>query len=173
MLAVAGYLLWVEPLIAAFAALVYLPQALVVPRVQEAINRLTRRRTWLVRRHGRSTVAIDGNVAERDASLRRRAHALADAILATRMRIYARKYFVTFFSNVLDALGPIAVLVVGGWLVIEGRTEISTLVVFISGFQRLTDPWDQLLTYYRTAWNARVAYGLMAEALGGRAPRSR
>jgi len=56
-------------------------------------------------------------------------------------------------------------LVLGGWLVIQGRTEVSTLVVFISGFQKIADPWDQLVNFYRSASNARIAYNVMAETL--------
>jgi ABC-type bacteriocin/lantibiotic exporter with double-glycine peptidase domain len=79
--------------------------------------------------------------------------------------IYRVKFFLTFFGNFIDAIGPLIILTLGGWLVIEGRTEISTLVVFISGFQRVADPWDQLLTFYRTTSNARVKYRLIADAL--------
>ena len=64
-----------------------------------------------------------------------------------------------------DSLGPIVVLVVGGYMVIQKQTDVSTLVVFISGFQRLSGPWDQLVTFYRTVSNARVTYGLIADAL--------
>ena len=83
------------------------------------------------------------------------------------MLIYRRKYFLTFLGNFLDAFGPIAVLVVGGYMVIRNQTDVSTLVVFISGFQKLADPWDQLVNFYRTVSNARVTYGLIADVLGG------
>jgi ABC-type bacteriocin/lantibiotic exporter with double-glycine peptidase domain len=81
------------------------------------------------------------------------------------MRIYYRKYLLTLIGNMLDALGPIIVLVFGGYLVLKGRTEVSTLVVFISGLQRVSDPWDQLVTFYRTASNAQVSYGLIIRGL--------
>jgi hypothetical protein len=48
-----------------------------------------------------------------------------------------------------------------------GETEVSTLVVFISGFQKLAEPWDQLTNFYRTASNAHVSYKLVVETLGG------
>jgi hypothetical protein len=44
---------------------------------------------------------------------------------------------------------------------------VSTLVVFISGFQKLAEPWDQLTNFYRTASNAHVSYKLVVETLGG------
>lgn len=169
---VAGYLVWVQPLVAMLAVLVYLPQAVLVPRVQRAINRLARARTAMVRRLGReATGGAAWPVGQRPAHAAR-ALRLIEHIYATRIRIYLRKYLLTALGNLLDALGPIVVLVVGGWLVIQGRTEVSTIVVFISGFQKIADPWDQLINFYRTASNARVSYGLIATALApeGTAP---
>jgi ABC-type multidrug transport system fused ATPase/permease subunit len=158
---VVGYLLWVEPLIAAFAFAIYLPQAVTVPRVQNAINRLARTRTRTIRRLGR--IAAEGA----SSTAAERAGVLIENAFATRMAIYRRKFFLTFLGNALDALGPIAVLTLGGWMVIRGETEISTLVVFISGFQKIADPWDVLINFYRTVSVARVSYGLVAEALAG------
>jgi ABC-type bacteriocin/lantibiotic exporter with double-glycine peptidase domain len=169
-LSVIGYLAWVEPLIAALAVVLYLPQALVVPYVQHAINRLIRRRTWLVRKLGRNAVDVGRTTNLTERERHRRADTLIEGIFETRMNIYLRKFFLTLFGNVLDALGPLMVLVVGGYMVIEGQTEISTLVVFISGLQKVARPWDELINFYRTASNARIAYGLMAEALSSSPP---
>jgi len=159
---VVGYLLWVEPLIAAFAFVIYLPQALAVPKVQNAINRLAQLRTRTIRKLGH--VAADADDVP-PADRRAEAERLIDHAYRTRISIYWRKYFLTFLGNVLDAIGPIAVLMVGGWMVIHGQTQVSTLVVFISGFQKIADPWDVLITFYRTVSIARVSYRLVAEVL--------
>jgi ABC-type bacteriocin/lantibiotic exporter with double-glycine peptidase domain len=147
-----------------------LPQALLVPWMQQRINRLARTRTGIVRRLCHAvTAASEAAPAGRGKVL----ETLIRHIHATRMRIYVRKFLLTFLGNVLDALGPIIVLVVGGYLVIQGRTEVSTLVVFISGFQKLGDPWNELVTFYRTAANAQVAYALVAESLDEPRPADR
>jgi len=160
---VMGYLLWVQPLIAAFAILVYAVQVFTVPRVQETINRLARLRTRTIRRLGRAAAEDVGHKQAEECT----AHAarLIDHAYHMRISIYRRKFFLTFLGNVLDASGPIAALVVGGWMVIHGQTEVSTLVVFISGFQKISDPWDVLITFYRTMSTARVTYGLVADTL--------
>lgn len=72
----------------------------------------------------------------------------------------------TFLGNFLDALGPLGVLFVGGIVVLYGRADIPTLLVFISGFQRVVDPWDQLINFYRTAANAGVKYRLIVDTVG-------
>lgn len=161
-----GYLLWVQPEIAAIAALVYLPQMILVPKVQAAINRLSRRRTVLMRAMGQSVVDAAGHhrVVNRP---RRHAHAdvLARLIFRIRMTIYWKKYFLTFLGNLLDSLGPLLILLVGGSLVIRGQAEIGTLVVFISGFHRIAEPWDLLVNFYRSVSNMRVVYDLIRRAV--------
>jgi ABC-type multidrug transport system fused ATPase/permease subunit len=160
-LSVLGYLVWVQPFIASFAVVIYLPQLVIVPTTQRVINRFARSHAKVVRKMGDHIVAeaaIRGNPARRFARL-------VDQALETRINIYRIKYFLTFFGNFLDAIGPLGVLLVGGWMVIRGQTEVSTLVVFISGFQRVSDPFDVLVNYYRGASNARVQYQLILDSM--------
>lgn len=159
-----GYLIWVEPRIAIFAALLYMPQLLVVPLGQRRINRWGNIHARLLRKMGDTIVSSDLDRKGRPRHLRR-FRRLVQGAFRTRISIYRVKFFLTFFGNFLDALAPLIVLSVGGWLVIRGEVEVSTLVVFITGFQKVADPWDQLLTFYRTASNAGVKYHLIADAL--------
>ena len=85
---------------------------------------------------------------------------------------YRIKYGLTFLGNLLDALGPLAVLGFGGWLVMQGETSVGALLVFITGFQKVGDPFDQLMGFYRTTQYAFVTYGLIAGTLAGDGARS-
>lgn len=163
-IATLGYLFWIEPKIAVFAFVLYLPQMLAVPLGQKRINRWAAIHARLARKMGSVIVhAEDGRLTQRH--LGTRFARLADGAYQTRIRIYRVKFFLTFFGNFIDALGPLTVLTLGGWLVIRGEAEVSTLVVFITGFQKVADPWDQLLTFYRTTSNARTKYRLLTEVL--------
>ena len=165
---VLGYLLWVEPLIAALAIVIYGPQIFIVRHVQSRINRLARRRTTQVRRLGRHTVGTI-KASETDwVGPQVRAHILIGQIFKLRLIIYRYKYFLTFLGNFLDSLGPIVVVTLGGYLVIMGQTDVSTLVVFISGFQKISNPWDDLVNFYRAFSNTRVTFRLIGEALDGK-----
>jgi ABC-type bacteriocin/lantibiotic exporter with double-glycine peptidase domain len=155
-----GYLAWVDWRIASLAALIYTPHYFIVRAVQRAINRLARGHAKVVRRIGHELVADTGN---RRAS--RRFGSLIDIAYELRMKIYRRKYLLTYLGNFLDALGPLIVLTVGGWYVLKGETQVSTLVVFISGVQRIADPWDQLINFYRTAQIAQTKYRLFVQTL--------
>jgi ABC-type multidrug transport system fused ATPase/permease subunit len=160
---VVGYLIWVQPEIALLAIAVYLPQMVIVPTTQHTINRLARLRIRLTRFLGH--VAEHG--AERHGNILRNAgRALIDRLYKVRVWIYLRKYFVSELGNFLASLGPLIVLTVGGYLVITGKTEVGTLVVFISGLQRIADPWDEMVNFYRAISNTSVIYGMINSKLG-------
>jgi ABC-type bacteriocin/lantibiotic exporter with double-glycine peptidase domain len=160
-----GYLIWVQPEVAALATLVYLPQIFLVPRLQGAINRLSRRRTVLQRTIGQNVIEIGTAEHRGPHSRHQHARVLASQIFRTRIRIYKLKYLLNFLSNFLHSLGPVLVLVVGGYLVIRGQTEVSTVVVFISGFNRISDPWAELVGFYRSVSHAHVVYDLVRSVL--------
>ncbi|MGE3933423.1 MAG: hypothetical protein AB7F67_09230 [Rhodospirillaceae bacterium] len=159
-----GYLTWLNPLIAAFAVAVYLPQVLIVPPVQAAINRYARLHVRQVRRLGAAVVMR--SLGERDDPSNRAAFdRVVDQAFDSRMNVYRRKFFLTFLGNYLDALGPLVIVMVGGWLVLTAGEDAGTIVVFITGFQRIAGPWDDIVNFYRTASNAQTKYALIRDSL--------
>jgi len=159
-----GYLFWVQPEIAAFALALFLPQIAVVPMGQRRINRWAAIHARLLRKVGGVIVSSEKNTLTLK-HVERRFARLSRGARTTRVLIYRVKFFLTFLGNFVDALGPLIVLAVGGWLVLTGSAEVGTLVVFISGFQKVAEPWDQLLTFYRTTSNARTKYRLIVDTL--------
>jgi hypothetical protein len=110
-----GYLIWVQPEVAALATLVYLPQALLVPPLQGAINRLSRRRTVLQRTIGKNVVDMGKSEYRLHHSYHQHARVLANQIFPTRIRIYKMKYFLNFLFR------PILVFVGGGGTIPDGK----------------------------------------------------
>src|SRR5258708_33222081 len=96
----------------------------------------------------------------------------ADRIFQLNMHIFRLKFTMNFLMNSMQHLAIAAILFVGGWFVVEGRTEIGTVVAFISGLDRVNDPWGDLVNYFREMTSSRVKYRLVANALGGAAPRA-
>jgi ABC-type multidrug transport system fused ATPase/permease subunit len=159
-----GYLFWVQPEIAAFAVALFIPQIVIVPMGQRRINRWAAIHARLLRKLGGAIVSSEKNALTLK-HLERRFAKLSLGALTIRVLVYRVKFLLTFLGNFVDALGPLIVLSVGGWLVLAGKAEVGTLVVFISGFQKVADPWDQLLTFYRTTSNARTKYRLITDTL--------
>jgi ABC-type multidrug transport system fused ATPase/permease subunit len=63
----------------------------------------------------------------------------------------------------------IAALLVGGWLVYTDQLEIGGVVAFISGIGRFTDPWGDLVNYFRDVNITQVKFRLMSVAVNQQA----
>jgi ABC-type bacteriocin/lantibiotic exporter with double-glycine peptidase domain len=153
-----GYMLVVEPTIALVSLLFFLPQLIFVPLLQRVVNRRAKRKVELVREVGELIVETPGDDAAAYQDRLRR-------IYRVRLQYYALKFLIKFLNNLLNHLAPLAVLMVGGWLVIDGATTVGVVVAFISGFMRLADPSRELLAYYRLAAETRMQYRLIARWL--------
>ncbi|MDA0218675.1 MAG: ABC transporter ATP-binding protein [Proteobacteria bacterium] len=159
LVAVMGYMLVVEPLIALFAFALFLPSLLITPWIQRRLNDLVGRRTVVLRELG-DLIAAEGET-HGESRIRE--------IYRVRMRILVLKYLVKLVNNLVGHLGPIGVLLFGGWMVIEGRTELGVVVAFISGFEKIMDPARELLNFYRRMAQMRVQYRLIVAAMRGEA----
>ena len=82
------------------------------------------------------------------------------------MGIFYLKFTMNFLMNLFTHLQIIGGLLVGGYWVYEGRLEIGGVVAFISGISRLTDPWGDLVNYFRDVTVTQVKYRLLTNALG-------
>lgn len=47
----------------------------------------------------------------------------------------------------LESVGVFALLFVGGIMALKGKTEIGIVVAFISGLDRVLDPWRGLIAF--------------------------
>jgi len=159
-----GYMVWVEPLIAAVALLVLVPQIVLVPVIQKRINRHSESRTQLIRGLGNQLVENE-STGEDSEDLPRKIDKTIGQIYRRRIRIYYLKYILKFMTMSLSNLGPLGILSLGGWLVIHGETEIGTIVAFLSGFERILQPSRELLTFYRNLSNMRVQYQLVRDVI--------
>jgi ABC-type multidrug transport system fused ATPase/permease subunit len=151
-----GYLAFVEPLIMGVGLALLVPQVLLAVRVQHAINPLVATRVDLLRRLGDHVASTGDFAGDRDDEE-------IEGIYDNRMRIYMLKFAGKSAMNLLNALAPLGALLIGGYLVIKGATTIGTVVAFMSGFDRLSDPARQLTVFYRSASQAGVHHRKIAE----------
>ena len=162
-----GYLLILQPWMALVALLLFGPQLLFVPLLQFAINRRTASRIKILRA---LSVDIVKEAADQDVDRERDARAFAREvrrIYDLNLQILRRKFGMNFLMNLLHHGAVAGILLVGGLFVIRGRTDIGTVVAFISGLARINDPWGDLVNYFRELTNAGVKFRLIATALRG------
>ena len=166
LLSVFGYMIFMQPWMAMVALLLFCPQFLFIPFLQGAINRRTKLRIETLRALSVDIVNEGADPAEvrKEKTYR---HRVSD-VYRLNMEIFRRKFGMNFLMNLLYHFGIIGILSVGGWLLLQGKTEVGTVVAFISGLNRMNDPWGDLVNYFRDLTNAGVKYRMIAAALDKR-----
>lgn len=159
LIAITGYMLVVEPLVAAISLIFVVPQILLMPLLQRYINRLLAKRVTLMRGFGDKLAQLPE--AEHDFDSSEMPERL-DRIYDNRIRTFLLKYGQKAAVNLLNGLAPLSVLLVGGLMVIEGETTLGVVVAFISGFDRMSTPLRELIAYYRVAAQANVQHRMIA-----------
>jgi ABC-type multidrug transport system fused ATPase/permease subunit len=168
LLSILGYMIYTQPWMALVALCLFCPQLLFIPFLQQAINRRTKRRIETMRALSADIVdeAAD-RVADRTGvrthqTFRRR----VANVYRLNMQIFRRKYGMNFLMNLLHQLGIVGILAVGSWLVLHGKTEVGTIVAFISGLSRMNDPWGDLVDFFRNLTNTDLKYRMIAAECG-------
>jgi len=162
---VLAYMIHVDFWMAATALVLFVPQLVFVPLMQGAMNRRTRARVQIVRQLSVSVVEGSGDDVRDRADDERIQH-----VFELNMGIYRFKFTMNFLMNLSTQLQVIGVLLVGGLAVYAQQLEIGGVVAFVSGIGRITDPWGDLVNYFRDVNIAQVKYGLVRDAIDLQGP---
>ena len=120
-----------QPWLGVLALAVVLPQAGIVVAIQSRIDRRVRQRVQLLR---------DASDRISDSDLKRMEEAvIADFrdIFETRRRIFLLKLSSKFALSAISAVGTVGILFLGGWLVLQGRSDVGTVVASVTGLTRI------------------------------------
>jgi ABC-type multidrug transport system fused ATPase/permease subunit len=158
---VLAYMVHVDFWMAATAFVLFVPQLVFVPLMQGAMNRRTRARVQILRQL--SVSAVEGTRG--DDARDRTDDDRIEQVFELNMGIYRFKFSMNFLMNLSTQLQIIGALLVGGWAVYEQRLEIGGVVAFISGIGRITDPWGDLVNYFREVNITQVKYALVRDAI--------
>ena len=158
LISVIGFIASTQPRLGLIAIAMILPQVFVVLLTQAKINGLISERVHILRRANRQmssedAVALEGEV-----------HQAFYDIYAPRRSIFRWKLSTKFILSSLNGAGTVAVLLLGGSLVIEGRTDVGTIVAAVMGLQRLQAPTAFLIAFYREVSATRVKFELLRDA---------
>ena len=158
---VVGYMFYLDAYLALTGLAFFIPQMVFVPLIQAAINRRASARILTKRAisgaivegvaPGGGTWAAQGTPIER--------------VFALNMGIYRLKYVMNLLMNLRHHLSVAAALCLGGWLCVEGRIEVGTVVAIVGGLGKLNDPWGDLVNWGRELSVVAVKYRLFAEAM--------
>ncbi len=155
LISVIGYIASTQPVLGAIALTMIIPQIILVLFTQRPVNRLVADRVRILRHSTDliTTTQADGIVQEVLDEF--------DAIYETRRRIFIWKLSTKFLLSAVNGAGTVAVLLLGGFIVIEGRTDVGTVVAATIGLGRLQGPTAFLIAFYRQVSATRVKFELL------------
>jgi ABC-type multidrug transport system fused ATPase/permease subunit len=163
LLAFAGYLFYLDPLLAGVSLSAYPAATLLLPLLQKRANAANQERVDLSRDFsGRIAESISGiheihgNGAYRlEMDKFRR---LVEHLRQVRVTWSLYRFAVKSTNNFFTSLGPFLVFVLGGYLTIKGQLELGSLVAFLSAQEKLYDPWKELIEFYQVYQDGKVGY---------------
>ncbi len=152
-----------QPWLGLLVLAVVVPQAVIVKALQARINERVRERVLALRRASdriseADLLAIDQAVNDDFKS-----------VYETRKRIFVLKLSSKLALQAISAVGIFGILLVGGLLVLDGRSDIGTVVASLTGLKRIDGPWRELIAFFRNASTVRVKYEMLVRSLLPRA----
>ncbi|MGE5256151.1 MAG: ABC transporter ATP-binding protein/permease [Hyphomicrobiales bacterium] len=163
LLAFAGYLLWLNPLLAVVSLSAYPVAMILLPLLQKRANVANQQRVDLSR-------AFSGRIAESISGIHEihgngayrlemsKFDRLVEQLRDVRVVWSLYRYAVKSTNNLFTSLGPFLVFILGGYLTIRGQLELGSLVAFLSAQEKLYDPWKELIEFYQVFQDGTVTY---------------
>ncbi|UZP66631.1 ABC transporter ATP-binding protein/permease [Desulfovibrio mangrovi] len=162
-IAFAGYMFWLNPLLAALSISIYPLEMVVIPFLQKKYNITNRQRTNTLREasgtvgesisgihevHGNGSFLLEG----------RKFGGNISRLYTQGMRLHVLKFGIKFVNNFFQSLGPFILFIVGGIMAIKGRFDLGALVAFLSAYEKVYDPWKELMEFYQLYQDSKVRY---------------
>jgi ABC-type bacteriocin/lantibiotic exporter with double-glycine peptidase domain len=159
LVSVFGYMFFVQPTLALVCLAIFAPQLVFVPLMQAAINRRVQSRIGILR------ATSVGVLSEGDPRGERMQRARFAEIFELNLGIVKLRFSMKFLMNFTHNLGKVLVLCIGGWYIVEGRTDVGTVVAFVSGLASVRDPWGDLVNWFQEMTLARAKYRTFIAAM--------
>ncbi len=160
LISVIGYISSTQPGLGLIAFSMIVPQIIIVLVSQRKVNVFVAERVRILRS------ATDQLTTEEIDAVEQDINALFDEIYETRRQMFLWKLSAKFLLSVINGAGTVGVLMLGGWLVLQGRTDVGTVVAATSGLTRIQGPTAFLIAFYRQVSANRIKYELMLELFG-------
>lgn len=160
MISVIGYISSTQPGLGLIALSMILPQVIIVLVSQRKVNVFVAERVRILRTANDNLTTADIEAVEHDIN------AMFDEIYETRRHMFLWKLSAKFLLSVINGAGTVGVLMLGGYLVLDGRTDVGTVVAALSGLGRIQGPTAFLIAFYRQVSANRIKYELLLELFG-------
>jgi ABC-type bacteriocin/lantibiotic exporter with double-glycine peptidase domain len=166
LLSVLGYMLYTEPRLGLVALFIAVPQLFVVPVIQRRLNVYVRERAHTLVRAGDLMVDPALRRGTFPSSLGSEISKAFETIYFARLHTFKLKFGLKFLISALQSTAVFVLLFAGGIMVLNGKTEIGIVVAFISGLDRVLEPWREMIAFLRSTSAARIQFDLIESTLG-------
>ncbi len=167
LISVIGYISSTQPGLGLIAISMILPQIAIVLISQRKVNIFVAERVRILR------ASTDNMTAEDLDKVAHEINERFDAIYETRRKMFIWKLSAKFLLSAINGAGTVGILVLGGWLVMNGKTDVGTVVAATSGLARIQGPTSFLIAFYRQVSANRIKYDLILELFGSHPERYR
>ena len=160
LISVIGYISSTQPWLGLIALSMIVPQIVIVLVSQSKVNVFVAERVRILRS------ATDHLTTEKIEEVTQEVRDQYDAIFETRRRMFLWKLSAKFLLSIINGAGTVGVLMLGGWLVLKGETDVGTVVAATSGLSRIQGPTAFLIAFYRQVSANRIKFELLLELFG-------
>ncbi|GAB4340374.1 MAG: hypothetical protein Kow0089_13960 [Desulfobulbaceae bacterium] len=162
-LAFVGYMFSLSPMLTLLSMSVYPFELIVIPLLQRRYNRLNKKRIKNTRAMGNVVNEAISGIHEVHSNSsypleEKRLAGYVDSLYRILKKLFIVKYGMKFANNMFQSFGPFVLFIVGGYLAINGEFTLGALVAFLSAYEKVYDPWREMLEYYQNYQDASVRY---------------
>ena len=168
LLSVLSYMLYTEPRLGVVVLLIAVPQLFLVPIIQRRLNVHVRERAHTLARAGDLMVDPALRRGSSAGSLGSEISKAFETIYFARLHVFKLKFGLKFLISALQSMAVFVLLFVGGMMVLNGKTEIGIVVAFISGLDRVLEPWREMVAFVRSTSSARIQFDLIESTLAAK-----
>lgn len=157
LISVIGYISATQPTLGLIALAMIAPQIAIVLFSQRKVNIYVAERVHILRRATDTLTVQDIHSVQADVMQE------FDRIYDTRRKMFLWKLSSKFLLSSINGVGTVAVLMLGGWLVLQGQTDVGTVVAATTGLGRIQGPTTFLIAFYRQVSANRIKFELLRE----------
>jgi ABC-type multidrug transport system fused ATPase/permease subunit len=168
LLSVLSYMLYTEPRLGAVVLFIAVPQIFVVPMIQRRLNVYVKERSHTLMRAGDLMVDPALGRGSSNGYAGGEISKAFETIYLARRHVFKLKFGLKFLISALQSMAVFVLLFAGGIMVLEGKTEIGIVVAFISGLDRVLEPWREMIAFVRSTSAAKVQFDLIENTLGSK-----
>lgn len=165
----AGFMINLNPLLGFLSIGIYPIELFLIPIMQRRYNKINQTRVTTTRAMANLINEASSGIHEvqSNASHRLEQNKLDRLIMrlySIMKRLFILKYGIKFSNNLFQSFGPFLLFLIGGYMAIHGNFTIGALVAFLTAYEKVYDPWKEIIDYYQNYQDAQVRYSQIMTA---------